>query len=326
LVRNVVGGGWKSLDFEWMLRNKDSKHFGNPDDHPLTMYESLLYGRDGETLDQRAGCSGVTYGGSLPTTNPFIRIGTFCSTFKAVDNVEHCVARSVLLLRMVEDADIAVVGTWEPRVSLTPFEDQQGTLFGALKTFNERMETYYIQTQKVMQLVDKNVYNDRVARIQREGLFGLVEVAVRDTESDSGYRTNHVMAVVNGVLVDPSDGSTHPWPVRTTKPDDAHWLRDVTMFVPMKKVPKGAKKARIDSRTRRKRKDSQSTSSTTTVPKAEKNDNKRRMTETDVIIADLETLATKAKDLDSRTMSQAHQDAIATGMAKLRVKIESVCM
>ena len=253
LVRNTVGGGWKSLDFEWMLRHKDSKHFGVPETHPLTMYEWLLFGRDGETLDQKSGCSGVTHGGSLPTTNPFIRMGAFSPNIKPVDHVQHCVARSLLLLRMVEDADVAIVAGWEPRISLTPFEDIPGTLFGALHNLNKRLETYYIQTQKVMQLVDKTVYNDRVQRIQGERMHGLVEVAVRDTESDTGYRTNHVMAVVNGVLVDPSDGSTHPWPDRNTKPDDVHWLRDVTMFLPMKKVVKAPKKPRPASRTRRKR-------------------------------------------------------------------------
>jgi hypothetical protein len=127
-------------------------------------------------------------------------------------------------------------------------------LFGALKALNAKLETYYIQTQKAMQLVDNNVHNDRVQRAQRDGLHGLVEVTVRDTDSETGHRTNHVMAVVNGVLVDPSDGSSHPWPDRNAKPDEAHWLRDVTMmFVPMKKIPKAQKKLRIALITRRKR-------------------------------------------------------------------------
>ena len=84
------------------------------------MYEWLLFGRDGETLDQKSGCSGVTHGGSLPTTNPFIRMGAFSPNIKPVDHVQHCVARSLLLLRMVEDADVAIVAGWEPRISLTP--------------------------------------------------------------------------------------------------------------------------------------------------------------------------------------------------------------
>ena len=83
----------------------------------------------------------------------------------------------------------------------------------------------------------------------------------------------------------------------------------------------------------------QTTAATTTGQKAENNDTKRRMKEADVaseeirpgahgekILADLETLATKAKDLDTRNMSQAHREALATGMAKLTLKIESVLM
>jgi hypothetical protein len=73
---------------------------------------------------------GVTNGGTLPPTNPFIRVGGFSPNIKAVDHVQHCVARSVLLLGMVGDADVAVVGGWEPRLTMTPFEDLQGTLFG----------------------------------------------------------------------------------------------------------------------------------------------------------------------------------------------------
>ncbi len=46
----------------------------------------------------------------------------------------------------------------------------------------------------------------------------------------------------------------------------------------------------------------------------------------DKIITDLHALATKAEDLNSRNMSQAHQEAMATEMAKLTVTIESVCI
>ena len=65
---------------------------------------------------------------------------------------------------------------------------------------------------------------------------------------------------------------------------------------------------------------------------------KRRLTVTDVaseecprcehgdaIIDDLLTLTCKVKDLDSRNMSQGQREAIATGMAKLTVLLESMC-
>jgi hypothetical protein len=45
----------------------------------------------------------------------------------------------------------------------------------------------------------------------------------------------------------------------------------------------------------------------------------------DAIIDDLLTLTRKAKDLDSRNMSQDQREAIATGMAKLTVLLESLC-
>jgi hypothetical protein len=58
------------------------------------------------------------------------------------------------------------------------------------------------------------------------------------------------MAVVNGGLVDPSDGSSHAWPDRYAPADHRSWLRDVTLFLPMTKKARVGKKQHQSSKLR----------------------------------------------------------------------------
>ena len=92
---------------------------------------------------------------------------------------------------------------------------------------------HYINTHRVVKLADDTAHDANVKRIQ-----------------DEGRRTNHVMAVVNGGLVDPSDGSFHAWPDRHASADHRSWLRDVTMFLPMTKLVRVGKKKRPSSKIR----------------------------------------------------------------------------
>ena len=132
-----------------------------------------------------------------------------------------------------------------------PFDgSRKGTLFHALEEFNSKRGGYYINTHRVVKLADDTAYDANVERIQDEGMHGIAEVAVEDLECEAGVRTNHVMAVVNGGLVDPSDGSFHAWPDRHASADHRSWLRDVTMFLPMTKLVRVGKKQRPSSKIR----------------------------------------------------------------------------
>jgi hypothetical protein len=133
---------------------------------------------------------------------------------------------------------------------MMPFDGRKGTLIQALKEFNDGTDEYYINTHEVYKFTNDMAYEAQVDTIQKEGMHGIAEVAVEDHECEAGVRYNHVMAVVNGCLVDPSDGSAHGWPDRTSRVDNGSWLRDVTLFVPMTKKPRLVKKKRLTSKQR----------------------------------------------------------------------------
>ena len=247
---NIVGKSWRSLDYGWMLQNWDSEHFRLPEGYPLTMKEWLQYGEDGDVMWQKNGCSGVTDGGILPLVNPFVRLATLSTAIKHVDQRENCVGRSILLLGFVEDAEVPSVANWAPRVSLRPFDGREGTLHHALNDFNSKGAKYYIRPHQVFKLAHDSAYDAKVKEIQKDGMNGIAEVAVKDLECESGVRTNHVMAVVNGCLVDPSDGSSHAWPDRRSTARQSSWLRNVTLFIPLTKMLRAPPKKRLASNLR----------------------------------------------------------------------------
>jgi len=242
---------WRSLDYGWMLQNWDTEHFRTPEGYPLTLKEWLQYGADGDVLWQKDGCSGVTDGGIVPQVNPFVRLATLSPAIKHVDLRDHCVGRSFLLLGFVEDRDVPCVANWPARVCLMPLDGgTEGTLFHALEHFNSQALEYYINTHQVYKLANGSAYSARVQQIQADRMNGIAEVAVKDNQCEGGVRTNHVMAVVNGGLVDPSDGSFHAWPDRDSTLPQSSWLRDVTMFIPMTKKRRAPRKIRVSSNVR----------------------------------------------------------------------------
>ena len=245
--RKAKGKAWKSLDFHWMLERWEEPHMKWPLNFPLSLQEWLLYGEDGDVLHQHDGCSGIVTGGLMPATNPFIRLATLEPKIKHVDILHNCVSRSMLLLGFVEDADVAAVANWPPRLSLTPLDGSEGTLLGSLKAFNKRNKTYYIGMNQKINLRDDATYSERVRKLQESRMDGVAKVEVADKECESGVRTNHVMAVVKGNLVDPSDGSHHPWPDRDSVQDDKYWLRGVTLVVPFTKQHRAVKEKRMRS-------------------------------------------------------------------------------
>jgi hypothetical protein len=254
MTKKKRGKSWRSLDYCWMLENWDSEHFRMPPGYPLTMKEWLQYGADGDVMFQSNGCSGVTDGGILPLVNPFVRLATLSPNIKHVDNRDHCVSRSILLLGFVEDADVPRVANWAPRVCMMPLDGSKGTLIHSLKEFNDGTAEYYINTHEVYKFTNDVAYEAQVDTIQKDGMHGIAEVAVEDHDCEAGVRYNHVMAVVNGCLVDPSDGSAHGWPDRKLRADNGSWLRDVTLFVPMTKKRRLVKKKRMTSKERNSKK------------------------------------------------------------------------
>ena len=241
---NLNGKEWTSLDFCWMLEHCHEQCVAMVmKGYRLTLREWLLFGPDGDVLFQDTGCSGATNGGTAPAINPFLRLGAICPVFKEVDKDEYCVARSLLLLDYVESDDIRFVGGWSPALPLRPLHQKStGAFLGLLQKFNDSVGGYLITNRKVVTLGFDDHYAKKVRRIVDGKESGIAEVAVEDLETSTGVRTNHCMAVREGVLIEPSDGSSHAWPYPAAGESDQRWLRCVMLFIPLVKTTRNKRK------------------------------------------------------------------------------------
>ena len=241
---NLNGKEWTSLDFCWMLEHCHEQCVAMVmKGYRLTLREWLLFGPDGDVLFQDTGCSGATNGGTAPAINPFLRLGAICPVFKEVDKDEYCVARSLLLLDYVESDDIRFVGGWSPALPLRPLHKKStGAFLGLLQKFNDSVGGYLITNRKVVTLGFDDHYAKKVRRIVDGKESGIAEVAVEDLETSTGVRTNHCMAVREGVLIEPSDGSSHAWPYPAAGESDQRWLRCVMLFIPLVKTTRNKRK------------------------------------------------------------------------------------
>jgi hypothetical protein len=209
----------------------------------LTLREWLLFGPDGDILFEDSGCSGASNGGTPPAMNPFLRLAAMCPVFKEVDKDQYCVARSLLLLDYVESVDVSVVGGWSPTLPLRPLHQKTaGAFLGLLQDFNDSVSGYYITNRKVVKLGFDDHYAKKVQLIVDEKQSGIAEVAVEDLETTTGVRSNHCMAVKEGILIEPSDGSTHAWPYPAAGERDQRWLRGVILFIPLVKIARNKRK------------------------------------------------------------------------------------
>jgi hypothetical protein len=189
--------------------------------YPLMLQEWLLFGTDGEVLFQDSGCSGTMNGGTAPAMNPFQRLGATCPVFKEVDQKQHCAARSLLLLDYVENDDISLVGGWNPTLALKPLHQRTAGIFlGLLREFNASVLGHYIANSKVVTLGFDDHHAKKAKQIVDGKKLGIAEVPVEDPETTTGARTNHCMSVKEGILIDPSGGSTRAWPFPATGAGD----------------------------------------------------------------------------------------------------------
>ena len=255
-----------NLDFGWMIERCSLQCVAmDMKGYPLTLLEWLLFGTDGEILFQDNGCSGPVIGGTPPATNPFLRLGTLCPVIKTVDHAQYCVARSFLLLDLVEDDDVKLVGAWNPTLPLMPLHDgRTGTFMGNRKELNAAVDGYYVGNMKAVTLGFDQHYATKVEKIVTGRRCGIAGVAVKDPDTDTGVRTNHCMAVINGSLVDPSDGTTHDWPQPPTTATAHHWLQCVMLFIPLQKIARTKRNRRAKTTTNKRQTVTRTSTTTTT--------------------------------------------------------------